>query len=156
MMRTIIALLFVASFASGEASLAAANPIRKVVTMLQAMEKKVQAEAEKEKELFDKYMCYCKTSGGDLSKSIGDANTKIPQLGSDIKEAEAKNAQLKEDLKQHQVDRSAAKQAVADATALRSKEAGEYAKEAAESKANIAAVAKATTAIEKGMGGAFV
>ena len=56
---------------------------------------------------------YCKNSGGDLSKSIGDAGTKIPQLGADIKEAEAKNAQLKEDLKQHQVDRSAAKAAVA-------------------------------------------
>merc|ERR1719313_2423889 len=99
-----------------------ANPIRKVVTMLQSMQKKVEAEGEKEKALFDKYMCYCKTSGGALSKSINDADTKIPQLASDIKEAEAKNAQLKEDLKQHQVDHSAAKQAVADATALREKE----------------------------------
>merc|ERR1719174_874601 len=103
--------------------------------MLQSMEKKVQAEGEKEAELFEKYMCYCKTSGGDLSKSIGGAETKIPQLGSDIKEAEAKNAQLKEDLKQHQADRSAAKQAVADATALREKEAAEYAKESSEASA---------------------
>merc|ERR1719359_946526 len=116
---------------------ARANPIRKVVNMLQAMQKKVEAEGEKEKALFDKYMCYCKTGGAALSKSIGDADTKIPQLGSDIKEAEAKQAQLKEDLKQHQVDRSAAKQAVADATALREKEAGEYAKESSEAKANI-------------------
>merc|ERR1719261_1718970 len=116
------------------AELAQANPIRKVVTMLQNMEKKVQAEGEKEKELFDKFMCYCKTSGGDLSKSISDADTKIPQLGADIKEGEAKLAQLKEDLKQHQVDRSAAKQAVADATALREKEAAAYAKEASEMK----------------------
>merc|ERR1719453_1406070 len=156
MMRTIIALLFVASFASGEASLAAANPIRKVVTMLQNMVRKVEAEGEKEKELFEKYMCYCKTSGGDLSKSIGDANTKIPQLGSDIKEAEAKLAQLKEDLKQHQVDRSAAKTAVADATALRSKDAAEYGKEANEANANIAAVNGAITALEKGMSGGFL
>merc|ERR1719482_986619 len=70
--------------------------------MLQAMQKKVTAEAAKEQELYDKFMCYCKNGGGELSKSIGDADTKIPQLGSDIKEAEAKNAQLKEDLKQHQ------------------------------------------------------
>merc|ERR1719298_212337 len=118
--------------------------------MLQAMQKKVEAEGEKEKEMFDKYMCYCKNSGGDLSKSISDADTKIPQLGSDIKEAEAKQAQLKEDLKQHQVDRSAAKAAVADATTLREKEAGEYAKEASEAKANIAAVNKAITSLEKG------
>jgi len=101
-------------------------------------------------------MCYCKNSGGDLSKSIGDAGTKIPQLGADIKEAEAKNAQLKEDLKQHQVDRSAAKAAVAEATALRSKEAGEYAKEANEANANIAMLDGAIKAIEKGMAGSFL
>merc|ERR1719439_465785 len=120
------------------------------------MEKKVQAEGEKEAELFEKYMCYCKNAGGDLSKSIGDANTKIPQLGADIKEAEAKNAQLKEDLKQHQADRSAAKAAVADATTLREKEAAEYAKEANEAKANIAAINGAVTALEKGMAGGFL
>merc|ERR1719326_996941 len=124
--------------------------------MLQSMQKKVEQEGEKEQVLFDKYMCYCKTSGGDLSKSIADADTRVPQLGADIKEAEAKNAQLKEDLKQHQVDRSAAKQAVADATALREKEAAEYAKEANEAKANIAALNGATEAIEKGMAGGFL
>merc|ERR1719313_2318796 len=106
--------------------------------------------------MFDKYMCYCKTSGGDLQASINAADTKIPQLESDIKEGEAKKAQLDEDIKQHQVDRSAAKAAMAEATTLREKEAAAYAKEAAKDAANIAAVAKATTAIEKGMGGAFL
>merc|ERR1719454_1027049 len=120
------------------------------------MEKKVKAEGEREQQLFEKYMCYCKNSGGDLSKSIADANTKVPQLGSDIKEAESKLAQMKEDLKQHQIDRSAAKAAVADATALREKEAAEYAKEANEAKANIAMLNGATKAIEKGMAGSFL
>merc|ERR1740117_2301570 len=78
-----------------------ANPIRKVVSMLQAMQKKVEAEGEKEKALFDKYMCYCKTGGAALAKSISDADTKVPQLGSDIKEGESKLAQLKEDIKAH-------------------------------------------------------
>jgi len=150
----VIAVMVCLSVASAES--VQANPIRKVVTMLQQMQKKVTAEGEKEAELFEKYMCYCKTSGGDLSKSIGDANTKIPQLGADIKEAEAKNAQLKEDLKQHQVDRSAAKTAVADATALRAKEADAFAKESNEAKANIAMLDGATKAIEKGMAGSFL
>merc|ERR1719359_998780 len=120
------------------------------------MQAKVQSEGEKEQDLFDKYMCYCKNGAGDLSKSIGDADTKIPQLGSDIEEAEAKLAQIKEDLKQHQVDRSAAKQAVADATALREKEAAAYAKEASEAKATIAAVNSAIKALENGMAGGFL
>merc|ERR1719424_5615 len=139
-----------------EAANAAANPIRKVVTMLQNMVKKVEAEGDAEQILFDKFMCYCKTSGGDLSKSIGDATTKIPQLEADIKEGEAKKKQLDEDIKQHQTDRSAAKAAMAEATALREKEAAAYAKENSEDTANIAAVAKATAAIEQGMGSAFL
>merc|ERR1719401_948494 len=124
--------------------------------MLQNMVKKVEAEGEKEKELFEKYMCYCKTSGGDLAKSISDAGTKMPELEADIKESTAKKAQLDEDIKQHQTDRSAAKEAMASATALREKEAAAYAKEEAEDSANIAATAKATAAIEKGMGSAFL
>merc|ERR1719478_742462 len=54
------------------------------------MHEKVEAEGEKEKALFDKYMCYCKNSGGDLSKSIADADTKIPTLGADIEASSAK------------------------------------------------------------------
>jgi len=135
---------------------ARANPIRKVVTMLQAMQKKVTSEGEKEKELFDKYMCYCKTSGGALQKSVSDAETKIPEVGSNIEEAEAKNAQFKEDLKQHQVDRAAAKEAVASASALRDKEMADYTKEASETSANVAAINSAVTALEKGMSGGFL
>merc|ERR1719443_351822 len=124
--------------------------------MLQNMQKKVEAEGEKEKELFEKYMCYCKTSGGAAAKSISDAGTKMPELEADIKEGEAKKKQLDEDIKQHQADRSAAKKAMADATALRKKEAAAYAKESSEDAANIAACGKAMTAIEKGMGSAFI
>jgi peptidoglycan hydrolase CwlO-like protein len=101
-------------------------------------------------------MCYCKTSGGDLSTSISDAETKIPELESSIKEAEAKKTQLKEDLQQHQTDRAAAKSAMAEATALREKEAAAYAKVSSEDSANIAACKQAYTAIEKGMGAAFL
>merc|ERR1740138_1913072 len=98
-MRSLLVLSTIAALPGNEA--ATANPIRKVVTMMQALQAKVEAEGEKEKELYDKYMCYCKTSGGDLAKSISDAETKMPELVSDIKESEAKKKQLDEDLKQH-------------------------------------------------------
>jgi len=134
----------------------AANPIRKVVTMLQAMQKKVEAEGEKEKVLFDKFMCYCKTSGGALDTSIADNERKVSELPSQVEEAEGQLAQLKEDLKQAQSDRAAAKSAMAEATAIRAKEAGAFAKESNELNANIAAIAKAVAALEKGMEGAFL
>jgi chromosome segregation ATPase len=134
----------------------AANPIRKVVTMLQSMQKKVTAEGEKEKELFDKFMCYCKNGDEALAKSISAAEAKVPAVTSDIEEAESQVKQLKEDLKSHQTDRAAAKSAMAEATAIREKEAATFAEMKAELDANMAAVAKATAAIEKGMAGSFL
>jgi len=155
-MRVSLLLLGAVASANADQSNAAANPIRKVVTMLQKMQKKVEAEGEKEKELFDKFMCYCKTGVGDLSKSIGDTNTKIPELQATIEESISQKAQLQEDLKKHQTDRASAKAAMAEATALREKEAAEFAAVSTDLKTNIAAITKATDAIEKGMSGAFL
>jgi len=121
--------------------------------MMQALQAKVEAEGEKEKELYDKYMCYCKTSGGDLAKSIADAEAKGPELQSAIEEGQNQLAQLKEDIKAHQTDRSAAKAAMAEATSLREKEKAAFDKSTGETKTNLAALNKAVTAIEKGMGG---
>jgi septal ring factor EnvC (AmiA/AmiB activator) len=133
-----------------------ANPIRKVVTMLQSMVKKVTAEGEKEKELYEKFMCYCKHGDEALSKSIGDAETKMPELVSDIEAGEEEVKQLKLDLKNNQADRAAAKSSMAEATSLREKEAAAFAAYKSEADANIDAATKATEAIEKGMAGSFL
>mmetsp|Transcript_55349 Transcript_55349/g.87795 ORF Transcript_55349/g.87795 Transcript_55349/m.87795 type:complete len:710 (+) Transcript_55349:49-2178(+) len=158
-MRSFLLVLCVgsaAAIASQQQVEATANPIRKVVTMLQSMQKKVTAEGETENELFEKFMCYCKHGEESLSKSISDAETKVPAVTSDIEQAEAEVKQLQEDLKSHQSDKHAAKAAMAEATAIREKEAAAFAAEKAELDANIASVAAATTAIEKGMAGSFL
>jgi len=134
----------------------AANPVRKVVTMLQMMMKKIEAEKVKEKELYDKFMCYCATADETLGKSIADADTKIPQLESDIKQAVEEKAQLESDLEAHQTDRAAAEEAMAKATEMRKKEAAAFAKENAEDKANLDSLIKALAAIEKGLAGSFL
>merc|ERR1719387_1223663 len=120
------------------------------------MQKKVEAEGVKEEELFEKFMCYCKSGAASLGKSIGDAEAKIPQFESQIKQASEMKAQLEEDIRNHQNDRAAAKAAMAKATAIREKEAAAFAKEHAEAIANIDALKKATAAIEKGMSGGFL
>merc|ERR550514_1604577 len=85
-----------------------ANPIRRVVTMLQMMAKKVEAEGKKQDELFEKFFCYCDSSKATLAKSIEDAETKIPQLESDIKESIEEKAKLDQDLVTHKADREEA------------------------------------------------
>merc|ERR1740138_109351 len=95
--------------------------------MLQSMQKKVESEGATQKDLYDKFMCYCKTAGATLTAGMTAAETKIPAVGSSIKEAEAQKEQASSDLKKAQVDRSAAKAARASASAIREKEAAAYA-----------------------------
>merc|ERR1719248_384059 len=130
----------VESLAVSGSSRLAVNPIRRVVTMLQSMQKKVEAEGEKEKDLYEKFMCYCKNGKGALEASIESAKQKTDQLTSSIEETAATLKQAKADLKSAQESRAAAKDAVAKAEALRAKEAGVFATTSSEYKTNIAAM----------------
>merc|ERR1719171_1530839 len=121
--------------------------------MLQMMQNKVEAEGKKMAELFDKFMCYCQTTEGDLGKSIAEAEDKIPQLQSAIEEGTEQKKQLDDAIVKHKEDRSSAEEAIAEATAMRGKESAAFAKDSSEMKANIDAMAKAIPAIEKGMSG---
>ena len=53
------------------------NPIRKVVTMLQMMQNKVEADGKKGEALYDQFMCYCQNSESLLSGAITTAENKI-------------------------------------------------------------------------------
>jgi hypothetical protein len=121
--------------------------------MLQMMQNKVTAEGKKEEELFEKFMCYCKTGVNDLKESIEAADVKIPQTEASLKDKEAEKKQLEADTKEAQVTRRECKKAIAEATALREKEAAAFAKLSGEMTTNTEAMKKAIAAIEKGSGG---
>jgi len=142
--------------ASSSTQSLAMNPIRKVVTMLQAMQQKVTKEGERAEELFEKYDCYCKSGSGDLSSSIAAAEVKTGELGTSIERDSSKKQGLESDLKSHQEDRDAAKSAMAEATAVREKEKAAFDKELGENKVNLDALRKAVAALEKGMTGSFL
>jgi len=146
----------IGSEAAGEHATLAVNPIRKVVTMLQQMTNKIETQGEVEQELFDKFMCYCKTGVADLEKAIADAEEKIPQLESEIKATSEEALQLKADIPAHKTDRAAAKEAIAEATAIREKEATAFAASSTDLKTNTEAMSKAIAAVEKGMKGGFL
>merc|ERR1719473_2525449 len=116
--------------------------------MLQNMQAKVTEEGEHQAELFEKFMCYCKNGRGTLEASIADAENKIANFEKTVGEKIAKKKQTEADLAQHKTDRADAKEAMAEATELRKKEAAAYAKESSDAETNIAALAKATAAIE--------
>merc|ERR1719401_118682 len=93
----LISLVLLAAWkqADADTAVAQANPVRKVVTLLQSMQKKVMAEGEKEKELYDKFMCYCSGGTKELEASVQAATAKIPAVTSNIEAMEGKLTQLK-------------------------------------------------------------
>merc|ERR1712083_247337 len=145
------------------------------------MQKKVTEEGEKETDLYNKYMCYCKTSGQTLGDGIAANEAKSEALTTDIKKKEEEKAATQEALDQAKADRDAAKKAIAEATAIREKEAAAYAEERATYDSNLFALigrcnvqkpggeygkdecttmggkwVGAIPAIEKGMAGSFL
>jgi len=124
--------------------------------MLQNMQAKVAEEGEKEQELFDKYMCYCKTNTGTLQESIEAASAKIEGFGADLKAKVEKKAQLESELSTNKESKASAEEELATAKALRAKEAKEFAELKADYETNIAALKKAVAAIEAGTSTAFL
>merc|ERR1719350_189784 len=120
------------------------------------MQASVTAEGKKEAALYKKFMCYCKTGGETLAASIAAAKAKIDSLGAEIKAASEKKKQTEQDLKEHQASRAEAKTAMAEASALREKEAKAFNQFSSDSNVILSALSAAIAAIEKGMGGAFL
>merc|ERR1719360_191619 len=151
-------LILVVAVSSAQASeqMQRENPIRKVVTMLQKMQAKVEEEGKKELALFEKFMCYCKTAGGDLGADMKESENKIESLTAALKSAQERKAQTEADLKEHQTSRAEAKADMEEATAIREKEAAAFAKFQEDSETNLAALAKAIPAVEQGMKGSFL
>jgi len=149
-----ILFLTIVAGANAESTSIRANPIRKVVTLMQNMQKEIEAEGAKEKELFEKFMCYCSGGKGTLEKGIADATAQIEELSAKLKSEEAEKVQIAQDLIGHKKDRESAGSDIEEATVLRKKENTEYTAMKADSETNIAAMSKAIPALEKGMAGA--
>jgi predicted nucleic acid-binding Zn-ribbon protein len=131
-----------------------ANPIRKVVTLMQNMQKEIEAEGAKEKELFEKFMCYCSGGTGMLKKAIADGKATIEEQTAKLKSEEAEKSQIAQELVGHKSDRESAKSDIEEATVLRNKEEAEYTAQKADMETNLAAMNKAIPALEQGLGGA--
>lgn len=126
------------------------NPIRKVVTLLQNMQKKVSEEGEKAEQLFEKYVCYCKKNEEELSKSIEISKVRISALESNIKASTSKKTQLEKNIEAHTADRISAENAMAEATELRKKDQSSRESTINDSRTNIKDIGRALNALRSG------
>jgi len=156
----VIALVLVAAVQAAVLSKSEAdlleNPIRRIVNLLQKMQKEVAEEGERDKDLNEKFVCYCEKNDGELAASTAELREKIPQIEASIQESVSLKEQLDADLVRHKSDRAAAKESIESSTKQREKEAAAFAEESGELKSNIAACKKASDAIAKGMSASFL
>lgn len=130
----------------------AVNPIRRVVTLMQDMQKEIESEGEKDEKLYKKFMCYCSSNTDSLSAAGQEAAQQIEELTAKVKAEKAEKKQVAEELKQHKADRADAKQDLSKATKLREKEHKEFVAESGDTKTNLDATTSAIKALEKGAG----
>merc|ERR1719197_1062761 len=152
--RSALFVVLALSASCAQAATLEANPIRKIATLMQDMQKEIEAEGEKEKVLYDNFMCFCETGEADLAKTAEGAQAKISDTSATLETDTAEKATVDQELTEHKADREAAKKDMAEAEAIRTKEKAEYDATAADSKANIEALSGAIPAIKKGMGAA--
>jgi len=122
------------------------------VTLMQDMQKEIEAEGAKEKELYDKFMCFCSGGAEELAKTSADAGSAAESLSSKAEEETAEKAGLEGDLTKHEADRTAATSDLAKATAIRGKENSEYEADMADQKANYESISGAIPALETSLG----
>jgi len=152
----VLAVFLALSGANAGSSSLLANPIRKVVTMLQDMQKTVESEGDKEKKLFDEFMCYCNNGAGSLDAAIQTSAAAIDSLTGRIETEKAQKSQSEQEVAQHKTDRTEAEKTIKESTAMREKEANEFAATSGELKANLEAMTGALAALRKGMGASLL
>jgi hypothetical protein len=133
-----------------------ANPIRKVVTMLQMISKQVEKEGKEAEDLFEKFTCECNKNSAALEGQIAAAEAAGSNQASALTAGNAQQAQLTQDIVNSKADLAAAKETIATSTGIRDKEAKVFADMKAESEANIKAMGEAISALRKGLGGSFI
>merc|ERR1719181_2203481 len=145
------ALVVLPALSSTESTNAGANPVRKVVGLLQGLRKEVEAEGSKAKEIYEKFMCYCETTEKETTKTLEDTRAHVGSLESTIQELSGSNAQLDAELKDLKEDIAENKKAIEEATGVRKKEEGEFSSESADMVNSISALDKAIPALKKGL-----
>jgi len=152
MLRQVVAVAAVANAVRlSTTESAQANPMRKVVTALQNMEKEIGAEGEKEEKLYNKFVCWAEKMEKEGSEGNAAKAAAAEAAAQKSKEAAAQHAQLLTELEDHKNDREEAKQAIADASALRAKEKAAYDQEVGDDQKDLDGLARAIKAISSGM-----
>lgn len=140
----------------GHAMGSGANPIRKVVNLLQNMKAKVEKEGDTEEKLYEKFQCYCKKNIAETDQNLKTNQEKLPPLQKTLESTVQEANQLTAQIQSAKTERQEAEEALTAATAMRQKEKADFAQSSQEQKATIDSIEQAVKALTKGMASAFL
>lgn len=123
------------------------KPITKVIGLLKDMQTQLQKEADEDAEMFEKMGCWCETNDKEKTKAIADAEKHIAGLTAAIEAGTAKSSSLETEIEKLGKDIAKSSSALAQATAIRTKENGEFAADQADMSANAASLKGAVDAL---------
>jgi hypothetical protein len=105
------------------------SPIQRVVRLLSEMKTQLEAEAEKDQELYDQMVCWCETNEKEKTKAIADADAKDKDLVAEIEERSARHGVLATEIAQTKKEIGEEQVALEKALGIREKEQGEFMQE---------------------------
>jgi len=102
------------------------NPITRVVNLLKEMDAKLKKEMDEDESLYDKLMCWCHDGKYERQEEIEAGQNKIASLESTIESLTATSSELTSSIKSIQAKLAEDKSTLAEATAVREKQAAEF------------------------------
>jgi len=145
-MRTILLSLSALGFA---ANVDKNRPVTKVINLLKEIQTTLEKEGKADKEVYDKFACWCTTNEKEKTQSIKTAEEAINQLTANIEEYTATVARLKTEIKNLEKEVDENQKALDTATAIRRKEVAEMNDEEKELIKSIRALKSAIVALSK-------
>merc|ERR1719201_1214497 len=106
--------------------LAGPSPIKRVVSLLTKMRDELEAEADKEAEMYDQMVCWCETSEKEKTTAVKQAEATIADLQAEIEERAARFGTLGTEIEAMKKQIAEDTAALKEATGIREGEAGEF------------------------------
>jgi len=103
-----------------------ANPVAKVVKLLEEMKATAESEAKEDEEIYSKMDCWCRTNDGEKTEAIKVAEGRIEALSAAIETGTARAGELKVMISGLQDEMAEDQDALAQAVALREKEKADF------------------------------
>lgn len=102
------------------------SPVKRVTNLLAKMKAELEAEADKEAEMYDKMVCWCESNEKEKKAAVAAADAKDNDLTAEIESRSARFGVLGADMETMKKEIAENKAALKTATAIREKEAAKF------------------------------